>query len=426
MDIKYTATVKPEKRKKEGHLITENVPLLIDVTFTGQRVWVTTGFRIDASKWDAANQKVKANTTHPKGVTAKTINEGLNSAKEKITAVFKGFEVIEQLPTKEQFLTALRGDDKKKKADKETEANFFNIYNEFIKDRSKLNDWTPSTITKFENIKAKLIEFNPKLTFDKANDSKTLQDFLTFLRDKKDLRNTTIVKQLRFVKTYLKWAYDNNITTNNGYKKFTPNLKGTDGRNKTVVFLTKEEFITLYNFDAKNEHLNHVKDVFCFASLTGLRHSDLLKLKRSDVKPGYIEFTTKKTNHTLKVELNDRSRAILDRYKDIPFVGNKALPVISNQKANEALKTLCKAAGIDQTVNITYFKGGERIDESHPKHSLIGTHTARRTFICLSLYLGIAAETIMLWTGHSSHDTLKPYLGVINDLKEQEMKKFNF
>ena len=103
-----------------------------------------------------------------------------------------------------------------------------------------------------------------------------------------------------------------------------------------------------------------------------------------------------------------------------------ALPVISNQKANEHLKTLCKLAGINQPVNISYYKGGQRVDETFPKWAMIGTHTARRTFICLSLYLGIAAETIMQWTGHSSHVTMKPYIGVINELKKKEMQKFNF
>lgn len=426
MDIKYTATVKPEKRNKDGVLITDNVPLLIDITFAGLRVWVTTGFRIDVTKWDSTIQKVKNNTTHQKGITAKEINEGLISAKEKISAVFKGFEVDNIMPTKQQFLLSLRGATKKNKSDKEAELNFFNIYDRFIKERSKLNEWTPSTVTKFKNIKSKLFEFNPKLTFDEANNSNTLQELLTFLRDKKGLRNTTIAKQLRFVKTYLKWAYDENLTPNNGYKKFTPNLKGVDNKNKTVVFLKKEEFLRLYNFDAKNDHLTHVKDVFCFACLSGLRHSDLLRLTRSDIKNGFIEFNTKKTDHTLTVQLNDRSQAILDKYKDVPFKENKALPVISNQKANEALKILCKAVGFDEPVNLTYFKGGVKVKETHPKYALIGTHTARRTFICLSLYLGIAAETIMQWTGHSSHETMAPYIGVIKDLQEKEMNKFNF
>ncbi len=427
MNIKYTATFKPEIRRStpkdlNSPLISENVPLMIDLTFAGQRVWITTGYRIDFKIWDGINQKATGKTS--KGLTAKEINAAIGSAKEKIKKIFKAFEVSEKTPTKEEFLFSFRGD-KKKVSTKQTQT-FFTIYNQFLKERSAKSEWTPSTVVKFENIRSKLLEFDKDLTFEKANKEETLQAFIVFLRDKKELRNTTIAKQIRFVKTYLKWAYDKDITPNNDYKKFTPSLKGTDGKNKTVIFLSPEEFLQLYNFDAKKEHLNHVKDVFCFCCLTGLRYSDVFKLQRSEIKTDFIQFTTQKTDHTLKVELNDKSRAILDKYKAIPFENNKALPVISNQKANEHLKTLLKMAEINEPVNISYYKGGARINETHPKYAVVGTHTARRTFVCLSLYLGIKAEVIMKWTGHSSHTTMKPYVDVMDKFKEIEMKKFNF
>lgn len=61
--------------------------------------------------------------------------------------------------------------------------------------------------------------------------------------------------------------------------------------------------------------------------------------------------------------LNDMTRAILDKYKDIPFNDNKALPLLANQKMDDYIKELCKMAETDTQVRITYYKGHERVDE---------------------------------------------------------------
>ena len=115
---------------------------------------------------------------------------------------------------------------------------------------------------------------------------------------------------------------------------FKAKLKSTD---KEVIFLTADELKKLmaYEIPAKKEHLDRVRDAFLFCCYSGLRHSDLFNLKRSDVHEDHISITTVKTAHSLRIELNDMTRAILDKYKDIPFKDNKALPVLTNQKKND-------------------------------------------------------------------------------------------
>jgi hypothetical protein len=55
-------------------------------------------------------------------------------------------------------------------------------------------------------------------------------------------------------------------------------------------------------------------------------------LRRSDIKGEKIEITTVKTADSLTIELNDHSRAILVKYADVHFEGDKVLPVISRAK----------------------------------------------------------------------------------------------
>ena len=46
-------------RKKDGVLIVENVPIRMRVNFTSKRIEFTTGYRIDAVKWDTNKQRVR-------------------------------------------------------------------------------------------------------------------------------------------------------------------------------------------------------------------------------------------------------------------------------------------------------------------------------------------------------------------------------
>ena len=138
-----------------------------------------------------------------------------------------------------------------------------------------------------------------------------------------------------------------------------------------------------------------------------------------------LRVTTVKTSDSLIIELNNHSKAILDKYKDVAFEDDKVLPVITNQKMNDYLKELAELAGIDEPVRQTYYRGNERIDEVTPKYALLGTHAGRRTFICNALVLGIPPQVVMKWTGHSDYKTMKPYIDIADDIKANAMSKFN-
>lgn len=49
----------------------------------------------------------------------------------------------------------------------------------------------------------------------------------------------------------------------------------------------------------------------------------------------------------------------------------------------------------------------------------------RRTFICNALSLGIPANVVMKWTGHSDYKAMKPYIDIADDIKANAMSKFN-
>ena len=112
---------------------------------------------------------------------------------------------------------------------------------------------------------------------------------------------------------------------------------------------------------------------------------------------------------------------ILEKYKD----DERPLPVVTNQRMNQWVKEVCFLAGIDTPITTVYYKGAERMEETHPKYELVGTHTGRRTFICNALTMGIPAATVMEWTGHSYYKAMKPYIKIADAEKARAMKLFD-
>ena len=165
--------------------------------------------------------------------------------------------------------------------------------------------------------------------------------------------------------------------------------------------------------------------MFLFCCFTGLRYSDVAKLRKNDIKDGYFDVVTQKTVEGIRIELNRYSQAIINKYMDCKLPGGKLFPVVSNQRMNEHLKELGKKCGIDEPTRTVYFIGNERHEEVYPKYALLTTHCGRRTFVVNALRLGIPVEVIIRWTGHSDYKSLKPYVKIVDELKRREMSKFD-
>ena len=430
MNIKRNIIFALESRKKDGEPIVENVPIRMRVNFASQRIEFTTGYRIDVAKWDGDKQRVKNGCTNKLKQSASEINAALLGYYTELQEIFKRFEVAEIMPSpaevKEAFNNRHGQNEKTELASADTSNvpnNFYEAFDDFVRVCGRQNDWTHSTFEKFAAVKNHLKNFRSELSFD-FFDEEGLTEYVQYLREVREMRNSTIGKQLSFLKWFLRWSFKQEMHSNNAYDTFKPKLKDTQ---KKIIFLTWEELNRLREFQIPptKQALERVRDVFLFQCFTGLRYSDVFNLRRSDIKGDHIEVTTVKTSDSLIIELNDHSRTILEKYKNVEFENDKALPVITNQKMNDYLKELAELAEINEPVRQTYYKGNERIDEVTPKYALLGTHAGRRTFICNALALGIPPQVVMKWTGHSDYKAMKPYIDIADDIKASAMSKFN-
>jgi len=181
------------------------------VNFASKRIEFTTGYRIDAAKWDADKQRVKNGCSNKLKQSASEINASLLEYYTEIQAIFKRFEVEDIMPTPEHIKKAFNALHKpaseepnpKKEA---LSCDFFQVFDDFVEDCGRQNDWTDSTYEKFAAVKNHLTNFHEGLTFE-FFDERGLNDYVGYLRDVKEMRNTTIGKQLSFLKWFLRWAF---------------------------------------------------------------------------------------------------------------------------------------------------------------------------------------------------------------------------
>lgn len=142
--------------------------------------------------------------------------------------------------------------------------------------------------------------------------------------------------------------------------------------------LTKEEYDAIRMATMTSESLSRVRDLFVFQTNTCLSISDLRNFDEKnivDVK-GKKVYTGKrgKTQIPFTIPLLPEATKILKKYH-----GN--LPLISDQKYNDYLKEVAKAAGVDKPVT---------------------SHWARHTGATLLLNAGVPMEVVSRVCGHAS------------------------
>ena len=426
MNIKRNIIFSLESRKKNGVVVTNNIPIRMRVIYAGTRIDFSTGYRIDTVKWDADKQRVKNGCTNKLKQSASEINADLLAYYTGIQNVFKRFEVQNIVPKPEQLKEVFVNRHKQpetEEPDEKPTIPFFDAFDEFVKECGSKNNWEIATYKVFDNLRKHLKTFDEKLSFEKIDET-WLTAHVKYMIDVADMQNSSVERQISFLKWFLRWSVKKGYNSNTAFDGYKPKLKTAQ---KKIIFLTMDELNRLrdYQIPETKKHLERARDVFLFCCFTGLRYSDVYSLSRSDIKENHIEITTVKTNDRLIIELNMHSRAILEKYKNAAFKNHKVLPVISNFRMNAYIKKIGELASINEPIRETYYKGNRRIDEVLPKYALLGTHAGRRTFICNALSLGIPPQVVMKWTGHSDYTAMKPYIDIADDIKSNAMDKFN-
>lgn len=222
----------------------------------------------------------------------------------------------------------------------------------------------------------------------------------------------TIIKRL---KTFLNWATERGYNTNNEYLKF----KAVE-RKLTIVALTEAELKLLFEKEFEKTRDQKIRDIFYFGCKTGLRYIDLKTLNQDHIsKDGFIKKIIEKTTYEATIFILPELQKIIDRYAG----GYYLLPVSSNQKNNEYLKEVCRAAEITNKIEFLSYPKGQRKISIVEKCDKISSHTARKTFVTLAYASGMSIEDIKRISGIRTESTLRRYLDIDDNHIKSSMEK---
>lgn len=438
--VKFYLSPRPDKQGE--------CPIRVSISIRGTRLVSTAGYSIAPGKWNQPEKyskelgSVKKGHYNADGIAYNIINARLKA----IDSHFSNFEIgLDHRPTQDELaehLASVKGTISRRQSRGNDATTALAYFDMFVTEESRTNQWTDGTLQCWRAFR-KHFE-NQHIEYLSEIDAHDISRFIDYLRLQKKMNEKTAEKHYSNLMWFLGWCARKGYCSSDLIHRFKPKFKIIA---PPVIFLTREELLKLYNYqipangtkvmvlDSNGKEyektigdasaLEKTRDLFCFCAFTSLRYSDMAKLKKSDIIDDCLHIVTKKTDDALIIELNDYSKAIIEKYSSRDFPGGLALPVISNQKMNDYIKTLGELCGFNTPITKSAFIGGQRRDVTLPKWKLLGTHAGRRTFICYALSVGIPPQVVMKWTGHSDYKAMKPYIDIADSAKQKAMQNFN-
>jgi hypothetical protein len=161
------------------------------------------------------------------------------------------------------------------------------------------------------------------------------------------------------------------------------------------------------------KRMQQVKDVFVFGCTVALRVSDLLALKKTNIKrvglDYYLSVRSQKTGTYSMMRLPDYAIDIIKKYLRSKHT---LLPHFNKSNLNTYIKLLLEQAGFTQEVSVTRNRRGKAVSihafyQGRSKAlrycDVASTHTMRRTAITTMLCLGMPEQLVRKISGHAPH-----------------------
>ena len=382
-------------------------PIIILFNADGRRTKIYTGISVLPQHWNREEQRAKTGKGYPKenGYT----NDSLALMRDRLVEHYSKQRAAGVIPSPETLRKVI---EPVKEVEQLAQPTFFTQYEGWVEicELSK----RVNTIRTYRTTLRHLREFAEHtglvITFDSL--TATFGDqFPAYLIKQRNLTDTAVRKNIAILKTFLNFATERGFNKNLAYKSFSWKHREPD-----VLTLTKAELQAIAALNlADKPYLENARALFLVGCYTGLRFSDIAALGPEHVHGTTLRLTTQKTDDSLVIPLRPEAQILVQR-----MMANEVHP-IKNQPLNRYVKELAQLAGVDRPIERIRYQGGKRLpSQAVPKHKLLTTHTARRTFVTLALKDGMRDATVRKITGHKSLKSFSRYIEVAEQDVEEE------
>ena len=385
--------------------------------YMGKKFRYYTGQNVLPKYWDKKNQRARIN--YPD-------SDEINKHLQELRSRWTGLKLAAHREGKKLSKTDLQKAFKKGRK-QESKKNLMQALKEYIELNSRIKE--PGTMKKYITLEKQLAEFIADTgyvtDFDTINDVFKLK-FITYLYDEYDNFDNTVERKIENLKTFLNWATLTEYNTHRHYKAFKVPVRA-----KTIIYLPHNEIEILEQHDfSGNQFHEQIRDMYCFGCHTGLRFSDLSTLssehihsKVDNLGAPYHELQKDmvKVKKVVKFKLDNYAVLILNKYKSET---GRVFPAVTNQRFNELIKEVAKAAELNSKIEIVEYQGNETRRNTFSKHEVISSHSARHSFAIRCIREGMPITYLKELLGHSDIETTMVYLSVDQDELNSAIDKY--
>ncbi len=332
-----------ERRKDEqGRLMLSDRPVFMSVSFSGVRLMLSTGVKSDMQAWDHELQRMKSAYpgSDPVNSWLQVLDETAGRTWEQLAA---GVERPDAATFRSLFNELKPG----------YSSGFFEVFFRFMEEG--IMRWRSGTYQKVKTICAHLREFEQwsgsRLAFSSMDESFP-PSFSEFYREKGNSPSTTR-KAINILVWFLNWAASEGYHRKRDYKGFYQMLEVAEPVPRKVLYLKREELLALEGLRVETRREERARDLFLFMCYTGLRFSELQRLKKEDVSEQGIQ-VRRNQKSSRELALDSQAREIMLKYINRYYLDNAAFPPMNVLTLDRYIRILAQRAGINRRIS-----GGE-------------------------------------------------------------------
>lgn len=374
-------------------------PLMGRISINAEIAQFSAGIDVDPSLWDAKAYRLTGRSRH-----AGEANFQIKQLSEKINDYYKQILEEQGYITAELVKNAVSGIRRKKE-------NLLELFREHNEEYAKQVGVTRSA----ETMRNYISVYNQTESFLRthynADDIPLRQlelsfigKFDSFMRIEQGFTSHTVSSYTIILRKMIRRAISQGTLHKNPFASYIPEQPPRKRRH-----MTQEELNKFMHASIASKRVCHTRDMFVFASFTGLSYADMCNLSQEHIhteKDGslWIKIKRQKTGSQCNIPLLDIPLQIIKKYKS-ERKGNKIFNMINLSCMNVNLKKIAKLCGIEK--RITY-------------------HQSRHNFGALiTLSQGVPMETVSQMMGHKCIKTTQIYAKLTRQKVNEDMKKLS-
>lgn len=383
-----------QKIKKNGMC-----PLMGRISINAEIAQFSAGIDIDPSLWDAKAYCMKGKSRH----TTET-NHQIRQLKERIDRYYKQILDEQGYITAELVKNAVSGIGRKKE-------NLLELFQEHNEEYTKQVGVTRSdeTLRNYISVYKQTerflqVHYGVEDIPLRQLELSFIEKFDSFLRIEQGFTAHTVSGYTIILRKMIRRAISQGTLHKNPFAAYIPEQPPRKRRHMTQEEL--EKFMTVH---ISSKRLCHSRDMFIFATFTGLSYADMCNLSEENIHKGkngslWIRINRQKTGVRCDIPLLDIPRQIIEKYNP-ERKGSKIFNMITLSCMNVNLKKVAKLCGIEKCV--TY-------------------HQSRHNFATLvTLSKGVPLETVSQMMGHKCFRTTQIYAKLTRQKINEDMKKLS-